>query len=760
MQDDDHPLVREFPHPAGGRHAVASALEAFWRQAIPLKAVESFRSANKAGGFDCPGCAFPDRHDGRAVDSCEQGQKAIAWEMTRRAADGEFFARHTLAELRTWPDRELENAGRLTEPLCYDVASDRYRPIDWAEACRRAAGLLGRLDPSTVAFYTSGRSSNEAAFLWQFLARAYGSANLPDSSNLCHEPSGYAMKDMLGVGKGTCSLEDFERAELIIVIGQNPASNHPRMMTALNAAAARGAAVIALNPLDELGFRNFADPKELGGMLTGRGRRVARKVYRVRIGGDLAALKGVMKILLERGDAAVDREFIASHTQGFDAFAADIAGEPWEGILAESGLARRELEEIADLYQGSAATMCTWCMGITHHEQAVATVQSIVNFLLLKGNLGKPGAGAVPVRGHSNVQGNRTVGATGRVPPRFLDQLEAVFRVSVRREPGLDAVGVAHGLLAGHIRAFLALGGNYGVAIPDGPRVRAALESCELTAHVATKLNRTHLHPGRLGLLLPALGRTDRDGEQRVSVEDSMSMTHASRGIQPPLSAAMKGEPVVVCALGEALLPDAAPWGALAADYRLIRQRIEACLAGVFEGFAGYEEKLARPGGFWLPNPASQRTWNTVSGKAEFRVHPIAEGPVHRARRRCGDAVLALMTVRSHDQFNTTVYGQDDRYRGVFGGRRVIFMNPDDLGRRGLRAGERVDIESVAEDGVSRRVTDFLAVAHDIPQGCAAAYFPEATPLMDLSLVSLHTATPAYKEIPVLVRRSAGGAGG
>ena len=756
MEEKDDPVYKAFGHPAGGRHAVASALTAFARQGIPLKVVQSFRAANRAGGFDCPGCAFPDRNDGRGIDSCEQGQKAIAWEMTRRGADPGFFARHPLAELRVWPDRELENVGRLTHPLRYDADSDTYRPIPWDEACRLAGAGLAALNPESVAFYTSGRSSNEAAFLWQFLARAYGSAHLPDSSNLCHEPSGYAMKDMLGVGKGTCTLDDFEAAELIVVIGQNPASNHPRMMAALHRAATRGATVIALNPLDELGFRDFADPREPGGLL-GRGARVARKVYRVKIGGDLAALKGVMKSLLARGEGLLDRAFIAAHTLGFEALRDDLAAESWDAILEESGLARAEIEEITDLYAASRATLCTWCMGITHHEHAVATVQTIVNLLLLKGNVGRPGAGAVPVRGHSNVQGNRTMGATGKVPARFLDQLEAVFGVPVQRAPGLDAVGVAKGLLEGTLHGFLALGGNFGVAIPDGPRVRAALESCELTVHVATKLNRTHLHPGRLGLILPALGRTDRDRHEVVTVEDSMSMTHASRGIQEPLSPAMRGEPALVCALGEALLPGAAPWGEMAADYGAIRGRIEACLAGVFEGFAAYDARIAQPGGFWLPNAAARRQWNTASGRAEFRVHAMAAGPVHRARRRVGPQVLALMTVRSHDQFNTTVYGQDDRYRGIFGGRRVLFMNERDLARRGIEDGGAVDIEGLAEDGVSRQLSGFRAVAYDIPEGCVAAYFPEATPLMALSLASRITATPAYKEIPVLVRPAAAG---
>lgn len=767
MDNSEDPRIEEYRHPAGGWGAVQSAFAAFRQQRISFKVISSFRTANQPSGFDCPGCAFPDKSDGSGIDSCEQGQKAIAWEMTRQAADPDFFSQHTLTQLRARSDHELENVGRLTHPLHYDALTDRYLPLSWSEAYGIAAAALAEMDPQAVAFYTSGRSSNEAAFLWQLLARTYGSSNLPDSSNLCHEPSGYAMKEMLGVGKGTCTLEDFEHAELIVVIGQNPATNHPRMMGALHAAARRGARIIAFNPLAELGFRNFSDPKDMGEMLTDTGRQVAQKVYRVKIGGDLAAFRGIMKIILERDGSAVargepgclDREFIERHTTGFEALHRSLTAESWETILTESGLPRADLEEVADLYLKSKATMCTWCMGITHHENAVLTVQTIVDLLLLKGNIGKSGAGAVPVRGHSNVQGNRTVGATGRVPLRFLDQMEQVFGAKLQREQGLDAVGTAQGLLDGSLRSFLALGGNFAVAAPDSPRLLDALGRCDLTVHIATKLNRTHLHPGRTGLLLPALGRTDVDrraaGEQIVTVEDSMSMTHASRGIQSPLSPAMLGEPALVCGLGEAIIGDVVPWSEMAEDYRLIRAQMEACLDGVVEGFADYEGKIGHRGGFHLPNYASLRVWKTPSGKAEFRAHAIpTDGPIHRARNVAGDAVLVLMTVRSHDQFNTTVYGLDDRYRGIFGGRRVLFMNGQDIAERGLADGDRVDIETVSEDSIHRAVFGFRIVCYDIPRGCVAAYFPEATPLAPISLVSKYTSTPAFKEIPVLVRRS------
>lgn len=755
--------IEEYKDPAGGRGAVKGALAAFWNQRIPLKVIESFRMANNPGGFDCPGCAFPDKNPGGGLDSCEQGQKAIAWEMTPKRTDDVFFAKYSLDELRQWSDLDLENQGRLTLPLRYNADADRYIPIHWPDAFNLIAVQLKKLTPEKVAFYTSGRASNEAAFLWQLLARSYGSAHLPDSSNLCHEPSGFAMKEMIGVGKGTCTLEDFDHAELIIVLGQNPASNHPRMMTALHAASKRGAKIIALNPLAELGFRNFSDPKDILEMVTNTGRKVAGKVYPVKIGGDLAALKGVMKIIIERnellsnGHSKLDLTFIAEHTQGFDEFKQDLIAQPWDVILTESGLPRFDLEEIADLYIASNATMCTWCMGITHHENAHATVQTIINLLLLKGNIGKIGAGAMPVRGHSNVQGNRSMGATGKVPERFLDNLEQIFNVDVQRQPGHDAISTAKGLLENNIKGFLGLGGNFAVAAPDSTRLLSALSKIELTVHIATKLNRTHLYPGKIGLLLPSLGRTDVDeratGEQLISVEDSMSMTHSSGGIKMPLSSEMMGEPAIVCGIGDSLSGKQIPWQEFAENYALIRDKIEKCLDGVLDGFSDYNEKLAQPGGFHLINQASLRRWKTSSGKAEFRVHPVsADGPVHRARQKHSH-VLALMTIRSHDQFNTTVYSLNDRYRGVFGGRHVVFMNERDIAARGLNEGDIVDIEAVSEDNILRKVTGFCVVNYSIPVGCAAAYFPEATPLVAVGLVSKYTATPAFKEIPVVIRK-------
>ncbi len=748
--------------PAGGRGAIQGAVRAWARQGIAIKLIGSFLSANKVTGFDCPGCAFPDRPGKPLVDSCEQGQKAIAWEMTRKAVGAEFFDGKTPAELQALGDFDLEFQGRLTAPVLYEKATGRYRAIDWPQAFAIAARELSALAPETVAFYASGRSSNEAAFLWQLLARSYGSAHLPDSSNFCHEPSGYALKQSIGTGKGTCSLADFEHADLFIVIGQNPASNHPRMMAALYEARRRGATVLVINPLRERGFTHFSDPKNIGELLRDGGIAVANEIYQVQIGGDLAALKGVMKALWEMERAApgavFDHAFIAEHTQGLDALCADLEACTWLDLCTRSGLGEAQMREIARHYAAARSTMLTWCMGLTHHPDAVATIQQVLNLALLRGNIGRPGAGVVPVRGHSNVQGDRTMGATSSVSSAWLDNMEASFPgLRLCREVGRDAAGVIEGLFDGQVQALLTLGGNFGVAAPDSPRVLAALERCRFTLHIATKLNRTHCHPGEISLLLPTLGRTDKDlrggGEQCISTEDSMSNVRASHGVQAPISREQLSEPAIVALLAHALgSAPAVPWTILAEDYAAIRNHIERCQRGITPGFDNYNRKLIDDGRFALPNSAAQRHWKTANGKAQFVVQPLRnDSPVALARQRYGDAVLTLMTVRAHDQFNTTVYSSDDRYRDVYGDRRVVFMNAADLAARGLREGDAVDIETLVDDGHERRVSAFTARAWDIPQGCAAAYYPEASGLIAASTWSANTRTPLYKEMPVRV---------
>ena len=748
-------MKQDYDHPAGGRGAVKGALDAFSQQGIPLKVVRSFLKANKPEGFDCPGCAFPDRPGSFGPDSCEQGQKAIAWEMTPKKADAAFFAQHTLAELRRWSPRDLEAVGRLTEPLRYDAASDRYVAIGWPEALQLAHNAMRRLEPTRVSFYTSGRSSNEAAFLWQLFARCYGTANLPDSSNLCHEPSGLALKAQIGTGKGTAQLSDFELADCILVVGQNPATNHPRLMGTLHAASKRGATVLALNPIVERGFVNFSDPKDIGEMLTNRGHRVAKRVLQVAIGGDLALLKGVAKRWFEQeaaGDSVFDLGFIREHCEGFEALKADVAQERWADIEAQSGLTRAQVHELAAELAASQRLLITWCMGLTHHEHAIATVQMLVNLQLLRGQIGLPGAGVVPVRGHSNVQGDRTMGCTYSVPERWLLNMEREFPgLRLSRETGLDASSTLQAVVDGELQGLLTLGGNLAMAGPDAPRVLAALSGLAFTLHIATKPNHTHLQPGKDGLLLPCLARTDDDG-QAVTVEDSMSMVHASRGIQAPLADTQWSEPRIVAMLADALLGSGSvPWTGFALNHARIRDAIEHCQQGVFDGFDAYNAKLETPGGFWLPNPASRREWRTASGRAQLRPQPLpTNGVMARARARVDDPerLLCLMTVRSHDQFNTTVYGQDDRYRNVFGTREVVFVAPAELQRLGLRAGQRVDVEGLAGEE-SRWLRGFELRELEIAPGCAAAYFPEATPLVPLGLVAEGARTPAAKAIPV-----------
>jgi molybdopterin-dependent oxidoreductase alpha subunit len=757
--------IRIYRRPAGGWGALRATGKSLlkhgaWRGAATLL------QANQPGGFDCPGCAWPDSPRAKRFAFCENGAKAIAHEATAARANAEFFAAHPLSVLREQSDLWLEAQGRLTEPMRYDPVSDTYRPLPWNQAFALAGEALRQLpDPNRAVFYTSGRASNEAAFLYQLFVRAYGTNNLPDSSNLCHEPSGVALREVIGVGKGTIELDDFTRADAIFIFGQNPGSNHPRMLGELAHAHKRGAVIVAFNPLRERGLERFTDPQSPSAMLTGGAETIADHYFQVKTGGDLAALKGMIRALLEADAAAraaglpgiVDDAFIAAHTTGFEALVADVLAEPWSHIEAESGLTKAQLESAARLYANANAVLATWCMGITQHEYAVPTIQMIVNLLLLRGNIGKPGAGLMPVRGHSNVQGDRTMGITAKPPALWLDALEREFGIAAPRAPGHDAYGTIHALLAGEIDAFIALGGNFAAAAPESARVLQAMSRCALTAHVATKLNRSHLYPGRIGLLLPCLGRTEADlqagGRQFVTVEDSMSMVHASSGDNRPASEALRSEPAIVAALAAATLPSSTiDWHGFGADYDRIRDAIERTADGVIEGFEHFNRRVRTPHGFRLPNAAAERRWLNAGGKAEFRAHSIpVDTAVQRARLRHGERVLSLMTIRSHDQYNTTVYSLDDRYRGVVNGRHVVFISAHDLARLGFSDGEWVDL--VAADDAERRVKRFRLVEYDLPPGCIAAYFPEATPLASLELRARGANTPAMKEIPVLIER-------
>ena len=761
MSDD--PRIEPYPGPAGGWGALKSVSLHLREQGIPIKGARTLLATNQPEGFDCPGCAWPDRNHHSSFQFCENGAKAVAAEATSRRATPEAIGAHTLAELAGWTDHALEGLGRLTEPMVYDATSDRYRRIAWDQAFAMIGRELRALPgPDQALFYTSGRTSNEAAFLYQLFVREFGTNNFPDCSNMCHEPSGVGLKATLGVGKGTVTLDDFEQADAIFSFGHNPGTNHPRMLGELRAAARRGARIVTFNPLRERGLERFADPQDKLEMARRGSTTISSHYYQPRVGGDLAVLTALCKRVLELDDAAraagtapvLDAGFLAAHTQGFEALAAHLRATPWDALVHGSGLSHAQLCEAADVYAGARSVIVCWGMGITQHRHAVANVEMIAALLLLRGNVGRPGAGVCPIRGHSNVQGDRTMGIDEKPAAAFLDRLRDAFGFEPPRAPGLDTVGAIEAMLAGRARVFVGLGGNFAAAAPDTEATARALGQCELTVHVSTKLNRSHLVRGRKALVLPCLGRTEIDvqaaGPQAVTVEDSMSMVHLSAGRNEPASPHLLSEPMIVARIAQATLPASrVPWAWLVEDYGRIRDRI----AAVVEGFEDFDARVRVPGGFRLRNLAGERLWATPSGRAELHVHPLP------APAPAGDDVLMLSTIRSHDQYNTTIYGLDDRYRGVKGHRRVVFANEADLRRLGLAAGEWVDIAGVDEDGPSgraRTVHRFLLVAYDIPAGCVASYYPETNPLVPLRSVALGAGTPTSKSIPVRLVRSPG----
>jgi molybdopterin-dependent oxidoreductase alpha subunit len=746
--------IQIYKGPAGGWGALRSVAHQLLQHRIALKGARTMLSANQPDGFDCPGCAWPDRQHTSSFEFCENGVKAVAAEATADRATPERISEHTVTALRSWSDHDLEALGRLTEPLAYDPTTDRYRRIGWDEAFATVARHLQALpSPDEAIFYTSGRTSNEAAFLYQLFVREYGTNNFPDCSNMCHEPSGVGMKASVGVGKGTVTLDDFELADCLLIFGQNPGTNHPRMLGELRAASRRGARILSFNPMRERGLERFADPQSPLEMLSGGATPIASDFYQLKVGGDIAVLKGIMKHLLAL--EAVDHAFVAEHTTGFDALKADLEAEDWVRIEAESGLPRERLLQAAQVIAQADKVIACWGMGITQHQHGVAAVQSIANLLLMRGMVGKPGAGLCPVRGHSNVQGDRTMGIYEKPSPAFLDRLRDVYGFEPPRHEGFDTIGAIEAMRDGRARVFFGMGGNFAAATPDTPTTWAALQRCELTVHVATKFNRSHTVHGREALVLPCLGRTEVDlqasGAQHISVEDSMSMVHLSAGINAPASQHLLSEPAIVARLAAATLPHSrVPWLWLVEDYGRIRDHI----ARVFDDFADFNHKVHRPGGFRLRNTASERVWATASGKAQFAVHGIpTDTLVHRARKRDRQAeVFALTTVRAHDQYNTTVYGLDDRYRGVFGQRRVVFVNAQDRERAGFAEGAWVDLVGAAPDDIERVVPGFKLVDHDIPPGCVAAYYPETNVLVPLDSHAVGARTPASKAIPVRLR--------
>ena len=753
--------IEFYKGPAGGWGALNSVKNTLLRQDIPLKGAKTLLSANQPDGFDCPGCAWPDRNHASTFEFCENGAKAVAAEATQRRAGADFFAQHTVADLQTQSDFWLEDQGRLTQPMVYDAPSDRYQPIAWDDAFALIARHLNALpDPNQAIFYTSGRASNEAAFLYQLFVRQYGTNNFPDCSNMCHEPSGSGMRPQIGVGKGTVTLHDFECADAIFIFGQNPGTNHPRMLAELRDAHKRGARIVSFNPLRERGLERFADPQNKMEMATLGSSPISTHYFQLRVGGDFAAVKGMMKHVLEQEDqrgGVLDHAFIAEHTTGFEALAADLRAESWALLEQESGLTEAQIRAAGDIYIGAKNVIACWGMGITQHKYSVATIQAIVGWLMMRGNVGREGAGPCPVRGHSNVQGDRTMGIWEKPPAALLDRLERVFGFAPPRADGVDTVEAIRLMLGGGGKVFFALGGNFAAATPDTYETWKALRQCDLTVHVTTKLNRSHLVHGREALILPCLGRTEIDmqasGAQGVTVEDSMSMVHLSMGINPPASEHLLSEPAIVARLAAATLGGRSntPWLWLVEDYRRIRDLIEQ----VFVDFKDFNTRVAAPGGFRLRNTASERVWATASGKAGFYTHPVPrDTPSHLARERVRDTVVfTLLTTRSHDQYNTTIYGMDDRYRGVYGQRRVVFINAQDIRELGMKDGDWVDIQTLWSDGQERRADRFKLVAYDIPRGNLAAYYPETNPLVPLSAVADVAGTPTSKSIPVVLVR-------
>lgn len=737
---------------AGGWPALGAGLKHIRAQKNTATTLKALLRVNQPDGFDCPGCAWPEPDDPSRFEFCENGIKAVAWEATGKRVTPEFFAGHTVTELREQTDYWLESQGRLTHPVRYNRDTDKYEPVTWAQAFELIGVTLKKLDsPNRALFYTSGRTSNEAAFLYQLFVRRFGTNNLPDCSNMCHESSGVALGETIGIGKGTVRLHDFEEADLILVIGQNPGTNHPRMLTELGKAAKRGCKVIAVNPLKEAGLLGFLHPQQPVAMLTNHATSIASMYVQPLVGGDLALFKGVCKLVVEAEDAApgtvLDRAFIEQHTAGYEALRADLAGASWDEITAQSGVGREVIAALADAYLKAERVIACWAMGLTQHKHAVPTIQMIVNLLLLRGNLGRPGAGACPVRGHSNVQGDRTMGIFEKPPPALMDGLRETFGFDPPTEDGYDAVGAIHAMARGDAQVFIGMGGNFVSAAPDTAFVADAMRRCKLTVQVSTKLNRSHTAVGTDALILPCLGRTELDvrpsGPQRVTVEDSMSQVHASAGKNTPASPELMSEPAIIAGMATATLGDESgiDWPWLVADYDRIRDKITDCLPDLF---AGYNDKINTPGGFYLGNSAADHDWKTGTGKAQFTPAPIPDLTLP-ARQ------LRLMTLRSHDQYNTTVYGMNDRYRGITGTRKVVFMNACDIAEHGLKADALVDIDSHFDDGGERRVTGYRVVACDIPRGCTAGYFPEMNPLVSANSFADRSRTPTSKFIPVTV---------
>lgn len=753
-EEPEGPSIRPPGKVAGGIGAVRSALKHAWGEMGVVRGTRTLLEVNQKGGFDCPGCAWPDPDGERShAEFCENGAKHVADEATRKRVTPEFFQRWSVADLALKSDYWLGKQGRITHPMVLREGATHYEPIDWADAFKLIADELNALStPDEAIFYTSGRTSNEAAFLYQLFVRQLGTNNLPDCSNMCHESSGSALTETIGIGKGTVTLQDFAQSEAIFIIGQNPGTNHPRMLSTLQAAKRRGCTIVHINPLPETGLNRFKHPQEVFRIL-GQGTELADLFLQVRINGDVALLKGIMKEVLEeearRPGEVLDRKFIEEKTAGFEDFASGLKEAGWDELVEQSGISREEMRACAQVFIRSDRTIVCWAMGLTQHRNAVANIQEIVNLLLLRGQIGRPGAGACPVRGHSNVQGDRTMGIWERPTEAFLNSLAKEFDFEPPRKHGLDTVEAIKAMHERRARVFFAMGGNFLSATPDTEYTADALRRCRLTAHVSTKLNRAHLITGARALILPCLGRTEIDvqetGPQFVTMENSMGIVHSSRGHLEPASTHLLSEPAIVARLAEATLGNRSriDWQWYVGDYDRIRDAIMRCIPG----FDDYNRRVRAPAGFYLPNAAREGVFKTSTNRANFTVHAL---PRHSLQ----PGQFLMMTIRSHDQFNTSIYGLDDRYRGIYNGRRVVLLNAEDIREAGLRDGQVVDLTSYFE-GEERTARRFRIVPFSIPRRCAATYFPETNVLVPVKSVAEKSNTPASKSVVIRIKPSA-----
>ncbi|MBN5132203.1 FdhF/YdeP family oxidoreductase [Stenotrophomonas maltophilia] len=757
MSEQKPPRYKPYNQPAGGWGAAGATAKVLLQQSVIGKGSKALLAMNQPGGFKCPSCAFPDADERKKLEFCENGAKALAWEATQFRAGRELFAQHTVTELMAQTDYWLEMQGRLTEPMRYDAATDHYVPCSWDDAFALIGRHLQALDsPHQAEFYTSGRTPNEAAFLYSIFVREFGTNNFPDCSNMCHEPTSRGLPPAIGVGKGTIVLQDFEHAEAIFVIGQNTGTNSPRMMSNLVEARKRGIPIVAVNPMPERALIRFAEPQDVVQMATFGSTEITSEFVHIRIGGDLALIKGMMKVMFEReaqGKRVLDHDFLSEHTVGLEALREDVMAQDWDEIVQVSGISQAQIRRCAEIYIRSKATVICYGMGLTQHQYGSCLLQQVANLLLLRGNFGKPGAGIGPIRGHSNVQGDRTVGIDEKPKPAYLDRVQQVFGFDPPREHGHHVVESIEAMLDGSARVFIGLGGNFIHAVPDTPRAYEAMRGLDLTVGIATKLNRGHLVHGRDALILPVVARSERivtpAGEQFVTIEDAMSNVTASRGVLEPVSTEVLPEVEIVCRMAMAALPDSkVDWARCMHDYAPIRDLIAAVYPEIYTGF---NERIQQPHGFHLDIPPRRRVWPTPNGKANILVMPglDVDDPVH------DPDMLRLATVRSHDQYNTTIYSYNDRYRGVYNDRMVLFMNIEDRLARGLQKEALVSLETIRGDGVQRRIEGLTVLDYPMPRGALAGYYPELNPLLPLDYYDRISGTPAAKSIPVRVQAMA-----